>query len=290
MKFSLILLAFCLALSLDAGFARDRRDVVFLKNGSIIKGQIVEIIPDSLVKIETADGSMFVFKMSEVEKITKENIAPAVPASEDSAASTEESGAVRHFALTGGASFPLGDLASSSSGLAKTGYTIGGEYEVRFGDIVGWITQFDFSYNPVDEDAMRAQLGISNYPSVGLSTKGWFLYVPSTGIRVTGTLSPGASVFVAGTVGIAFGNSPEFTLTGPGGSVSQASANSSAFVFTVSGGFTIGDSFRLGVKYLSSTLKYDVSMSGVVGGENTSGSGNLEQQTSVLLLEAGVVF
>jgi hypothetical protein len=48
------------------------QDVVSLKNGSIIRGSIIEIIPDKTIKIETADRNLFVFQMSEVAKITKE--------------------------------------------------------------------------------------------------------------------------------------------------------------------------------------------------------------------------
>lgn len=48
------------------------QDFVYLKNGSIIKGLIIEQIPNSQIKIQTKDGSIFVFKMDEIEKITKE--------------------------------------------------------------------------------------------------------------------------------------------------------------------------------------------------------------------------
>jgi hypothetical protein len=47
-------------------------DVVYLKNGSIIKGIIVEQYPNVQIKIQTKDGNLFVFKMDEIEKITKE--------------------------------------------------------------------------------------------------------------------------------------------------------------------------------------------------------------------------
>lgn len=49
-------------------------EVVYLKNGSIIKGIIVEQVPGESLKIQTADGSLFVFKMDEVLKTTKEPI------------------------------------------------------------------------------------------------------------------------------------------------------------------------------------------------------------------------
>jgi hypothetical protein len=47
-------------------------DVVYLKNGSIIKGMIMEQIPEKTIKIKTTDGSIFVYKMIDVLKITKE--------------------------------------------------------------------------------------------------------------------------------------------------------------------------------------------------------------------------
>jgi hypothetical protein len=47
-------------------------EVVYLKNGGIIRGVIIEQIPNVQLKIQTMDQSVFVFKMDEIEKITKE--------------------------------------------------------------------------------------------------------------------------------------------------------------------------------------------------------------------------
>lgn len=47
-------------------------DHVYLKNGGIIKGTILEMVPNVQIKVETRDGSIFVYKMEEVEKMTKE--------------------------------------------------------------------------------------------------------------------------------------------------------------------------------------------------------------------------
>ena len=48
------------------------QDVVYLKNGSIIRGVITELSPNQPVKIETADRNVFVFQWEEIERITKE--------------------------------------------------------------------------------------------------------------------------------------------------------------------------------------------------------------------------
>jgi hypothetical protein len=62
----------------------DYIDVVFLKNGSIIKGIIIEQIPGQTLRIQTSDGSQFVYQISEIEKYGRElkpgmtsNAAPA---------------------------------------------------------------------------------------------------------------------------------------------------------------------------------------------------------------------
>lgn len=53
-------------------YAQSFREVVYLKNGSMIKGIIIEQVPNESLKIQTADGSVFVYKIEDVEKITKE--------------------------------------------------------------------------------------------------------------------------------------------------------------------------------------------------------------------------
>lgn len=48
------------------------QDVVYLNNGSIIRGFIIEQVPNKTIKIETLDGSIFVCNFDEIQKITKE--------------------------------------------------------------------------------------------------------------------------------------------------------------------------------------------------------------------------
>lgn len=69
---------FVLFAILFAGFAifaqSEWRDVVYLKNGSIIKGTIVEQIIGESLRIDTPEGSIFFYKMDEIEKIGKERV------------------------------------------------------------------------------------------------------------------------------------------------------------------------------------------------------------------------
>lgn len=56
-------------------FSQYGKDVVQLKNGSIIKGVIIEQDPNVSITIKTGDNTL-VFKTDEIEKISKETISP----------------------------------------------------------------------------------------------------------------------------------------------------------------------------------------------------------------------
>ena len=53
-------------------FSQKFIDVVYLKNGSVIKGTVIEQVPNKQIKIQTKDGNIFVFEYDEIEKFKKE--------------------------------------------------------------------------------------------------------------------------------------------------------------------------------------------------------------------------
>ena len=67
------LLFFVCLMGMTFAFAQTSlQDVVYLKNGSIIRGDIIEMVPGETVKIITSDGSVFVHDYADVQKFTKE--------------------------------------------------------------------------------------------------------------------------------------------------------------------------------------------------------------------------
>lgn len=75
MKNAFLLLSFALTLmtgAIEAYAQGEMADVVHLKNGSIVRGTIIEQVPNESIKLRTKDGNIFVYKFSEIEKITKE--------------------------------------------------------------------------------------------------------------------------------------------------------------------------------------------------------------------------
>jgi len=50
------------------------QDVVYLKSGSVIQGTIIEKIDNKSIKIETADGNVFFYQMSDIERINQDTL------------------------------------------------------------------------------------------------------------------------------------------------------------------------------------------------------------------------
>lgn len=73
-KISILLLMVAFAFSATAQSIANYIDVVYLKNGSMIKGVIVEQVPGKTIKLKTADGSEFVYLIDDVEKFTREEV------------------------------------------------------------------------------------------------------------------------------------------------------------------------------------------------------------------------
>lgn len=61
----------CTLLITGAIHAQTYVDVIYAKSGSIVKGVIIETVPNISYKIKTNDGNIFVFKAEEIEKIEK---------------------------------------------------------------------------------------------------------------------------------------------------------------------------------------------------------------------------
>ena len=66
---ALLLAMFSLTITVQA---QEYRDVVFLKNGSVIKGFYKELYPSDSLRMETIDGGLLVCDFNDIERIAKE--------------------------------------------------------------------------------------------------------------------------------------------------------------------------------------------------------------------------
>ncbi len=107
------------------------KDIVELKNGSVIKGIIIEQIPNQQIKIQTADGSLFVFQIDEIAKLRKEVITE-----EQTDYSQQDKG---YIGISLGTSFPVGDGASNvPNGVTLSVIDFGYRFPSNIGIGVKW--------------------------------------------------------------------------------------------------------------------------------------------------------
>lgn len=66
----LLLFAWALSFTCAAQQAADP-DVVYLKNGSVVRGTLLERGAGQLIRLRVADGSVFTYPLADVEKVTK---------------------------------------------------------------------------------------------------------------------------------------------------------------------------------------------------------------------------
>ncbi|MBX2983840.1 MAG: hypothetical protein KF843_14270 [Flavobacteriales bacterium] len=69
-----VLFILLLVLSLAAIAQKGMQDMVYLRNGTIVHGMVIEQMPVDPIKIQTADLSAFIHRRDEVTKITKEEV------------------------------------------------------------------------------------------------------------------------------------------------------------------------------------------------------------------------
>lgn len=258
------------------------KDLVFLKNGSIIKGYVLEQIPDKTVKIQTSDGTIYVFQMSEVERIIKETGIPET--TQSNALPQEQPEALRGLTIVGGLLLPTGNFAATSgdnAGFAKMGFTVGAEYSGITQRSLYYAPGISYFSNPVDENAMRSSGGVIS--DVSMKVTSWTAVVPSVAL---GYGSPSGSMrpFFAGLLGLGFCSSPEVSMSYYGISVTQNSASATALAYGAVAGVKTTKSFNLFVRFMTMKPRFKVNASG--GG--TSVSGEFEQTISTFHIVAGI--
>lgn len=60
--------------AVSPALAQQMEDVIHLKNGGLIRGTIIEQIPNESLKIKTRDGNVFIYTMDEIAKMSKEPV------------------------------------------------------------------------------------------------------------------------------------------------------------------------------------------------------------------------
>ncbi|MCX7985258.1 MAG: hypothetical protein N3A63_10200 [Bacteroidetes bacterium] len=295
------------------------KDVVYLKNGSIVKGTIIEMIPNQSIKIQTGDGSIFVYSMAEIDRITKEEVSKSTGSFGQGVNLFSGDELPAMFSIFGGISLPVGDFSKEEdnhSGGAKTGFTAGFQY-VSSGGMIGYLLQLLYIQNSMKEwidpfTIYRSSLIANGYnydmgswrqiqifggPKVGTTQKNGpnFFIAPLIGVNLC--ISPKITGDVSGSYGVSLNYSPYYTSVPITGKGEVPSIIEIAFAYGVATEFVFGN-FSMGVKYLAAEPKYDIEGKVKFSGRNSyasisgeySGKIKYEPNISVLLVYVGFVF
>lgn len=282
------------------------RDVIYLKNGSIIKGSILEIIPDKSVKLETTDGRVYVYLMSEIDKITKETYQSSIE--EMSGSSFSIYGGVGitagNFAKEGGTAFPawvntirsMGFMQNPGfpgSGCARAGFTGGIQFST--GGTIGWIINAAYARNNVSHNPpWQYPTSTGTTVAVNIETDSWTSMNVSTGVKF-GTANPhGFNFFVAPLIGAVYMKSPNIrvvlTESGTTETIQLESVASKAFTTGAEIECMIEGLVVVGGRYMYSTPLYDVPYAITYGTASQSGTVSHTQSTSIILAYIGFSF
>ena len=289
-------------------------DVIFLKNGSMIKGKIIEIIPEKSIKIEIVGGSIFTYPMSEIEKITKESAKPvplvAVISDNDNSSMSGLS-----FGIFGGSAAGAGNFSSGGEafatwiknivpfqpqnpgfidhGCAREGVMAGIKFTV--GGTVGWTINAAYAQNNISPNSpAMVPIGTSSFGTVDIQADKWTSLIVSTGVKLGTANSSLINFFVAPLVGVVHATSPNITATikesGDVENITLRSATSNAVAYGVNIEFTFWGHIIVGVHYYYSPPHYDVPYTIAYGSTSQSGIVSHDELMSLILPYFGISF
>jgi translation initiation factor IF-1 len=253
------------------------RDAVYLKNGCVIKGKVVEVIPGSTAKIQTADGSIYAHSMSEVEKITDDavylkngsvirgKVIETIPS--DVVRIRTAEGSIYAYSMSevdkitdgpnrygvtifAGISEPIsyfGESYGPKAGRANTGFALGIDISRYLAPNVAWMSSANFSTH-------KSQIDGSQTWDLGWLMTGWM---------VTGNPSPEVEIYGFGQGGILHVRTPGSWFFNDSKIVERISIPDYTFGFGLGAGMNI-DHISLSMRLLCSEPEYDLTVMDII--------------------------
>lgn len=234
-------------------------DVVYLKSGGVIRGTVTEVIPDSIVAIDTQESGHVVLSSVDVERITRENFRQVQHG--ESAELTADADLARpgdyrpvNVSFSLGAAIPLGDYADGAKlGIAGKGEVVFHPHPV-FGVVGGVTACFNWL------KAVPAGVDAGTFSAVFVQG----------GLRVGQDASLESRVYAQAQMGMLFGSTPSLSAAASGflPGFSIPSVTEKAFSFSFGVGAIVSNRVNLSLSYLKGTASYaEISRTYVVMGE-----------------------
>lgn len=206
-------------------------DAIYLKNGTVFRGDIVEQVPCTYYKIHTFDNNTLIIKSAEVERVTKEYD----PAIINEAKLPLPLITYRTF---GGFSLPRGGFESMPGACAKSGFLLGGGTTFNLDRQVGIDVLCIWAHNPGREK--ESVLARGSYDALML--------LP--GFRFTNSDPVNFYGYVTVNLGYSYTFGPDFKYGSLYPWQSATMKNSAVFSFSLGAGYK--NTYEAGFIYLAS--------------------------------------
>jgi opacity protein-like surface antigen len=235
-----------LLLGVSSSFAQQYEDVVYLKDGGVRRGLILEQIPNESVKLKTNYGEIFVIQMSDISRIAKEE--KEVPVAESVA---KIDNAPRGMSIASAQVDRKGFVLNLGMGVGRVSTSID-NVSVDENAIT---TDFKIGYAPNNQWAIYYTNDASFYKPPWTDDR---LYSGMSGIGGTYFLKPGEkSFFVNAAVGISILSS-----------VSEVSDSETGTGFALGGGYEFSSNWLVDVDLVIGSFDLDISVNTMRVGVN----------------------
>ncbi len=250
------------------------RDSVFLKNGNIISGTVLNPGSESNIQVRTGGSSVLYVSQSQIERIAIHTKAPIFSKNSENSNSVFESLDNDKYFLSvwGGLAAPGGTFASVNqqySGFAKAGWMLQANGGVRVKENVFWSSNIAYSSNAFKE-ASFAQL-MSNQLQAEVTfiqISSWDAFHINSGITWNSELDSDFQLFAEAHLGLTRVKSPSYLSTtreinGSIVTITTYSSNSetaNALAISLGAGIIYKNQFALSLTMLNSRLNFDYGM------------------------------
>jgi hypothetical protein len=237
----IILLIFAFAFSVHS---QDKKtNVVYLKNGRIVAGRIIEIIPDQLLKIVTAENIVITIAYADISYVGNERMEYY---SETTDSTLYALGIT--YSLFAGLAFPADEFGNTnhpSAGYAKTGSIVGAEVNFPLVRSLYINASIAMVKNAVDEQSFRLN-GLPN--TITSRIESWTSFWVMPGLR-SETKFEHVTMFASLNYGWTLVQSPVIFLSGNFSALTSPSNANSQPGYAVTIGGTAFDHFTFALKY-----------------------------------------
>lgn len=243
-------LGFCVLADVRSAFAED---VLHVRDGSTVRGTIIEIEKGRTVKIRSSQGKVFIYMMADIRRMEIDPqsemtiIRKDPPPEEDTVTIVSVPHKKWSVDFGGGMAMPVGAFGATSgtdAGLGGMGWMVVVDGSRNLLPSLDVVTSGVAAFNKIDISLLEAQ----GY-HIKMSSSPWISLWALTGLKAYTEVEAGTEFYGMGQAGVFFGISPRIDGT-PG------TASPGTFGFGVAaGGRTRG--VDLSIRYLHAVAEYE---------------------------------